>query len=326
MATTTLNRICLIVAFLGLFALCHAQSSVIPTVKSLFESRAFKNAKILLASVNSEKKEYSEALYYMGRIAVEEKKYELSIEKFESAIKVNPRNAEYHNWLGVMYGVIALDAGKIKQTYLAPKIKNEFEKAAEIDPTNIPTQWGLLTYYSKAPFFLGGSWDKAFACAAVIKKYDKAQGIRAYAHVHAGHGEIALAEKEYQEAINMEPSNYDHVFAMAEFYKERTEFGKSILLYEGVLIKNPGNMVAAFHVGAVSALSGLQTEKAIKCLTDYLTYTPRPNEPGHCDANLELGMIYEKKGDQASAKKYYRSSLQLYPGLKEAQQGLARLN
>ncbi|CAN5347588.1 hypothetical protein BH09BAC3_BH09BAC3_08340 [soil metagenome] len=326
MAAITSYRTSLIIAFLGYSLIVAGQPPAISQVKIYFEQRDFEKAKPILASIGSEHPDYADAFYYQGRIAVEEKRYELSIEKFQKAIDINPLTVEYHNWLGVMYGVVAMNSGKLKQAYLAPKIKNEFEKAAAIDPDNVPTQWGLLTYYIKAPFFLGGSGDKALACAEVISRHDKAQGIRAYALVHAGQGKIGLAETEYLQAIKMQPTQCEHVFALAEFYNEQKKFSKSIALYEDVLLKNPQNMVASFHLGKVSAHSGLQTEKGIKCLMDYLRYTPRPNEPAHCDANLGLAMIYEKKGDQVAAKKYYRSSLEQYPGLKEAQEGLGRVD
>ncbi|NOT77037.1 MAG: tetratricopeptide repeat protein [Cyclobacteriaceae bacterium] len=306
--------------------IAFGQSQVILNSKKLFEERSFEKAKAILSNVQSTHSDYAEALYYQGRIAVEERKYDLSIEKFEEAIEINPENVEYHNWLGVMYGVVAMNSSPLKQAYLAPKIKNEFEKAASIDPDNLPTQWGLITYYTKAPGFLGGSWEKALACAATITRHNKAQGIRAYALVHAGQNKTALAEKEYLEAIRLEPTTCEHVFALAQFYNDQKLFDKAVRLYEDVLNKNPRNMVASYHLGAVSATSGLQADRGIACLNQYLAYTPRPNEPGHSDANLNLALIYEKKGDNRMAKKYYESTLAIFPGMKEAKEGLARVN
>ncbi len=319
-----------IIFFITLATVCPimlmGQSTVIPRVIVMFEQRNFEGAKNLLSGIKEGSADYAESLYYDGRIAVEEKKYDLSVERFEEAIRVNPKNIEYHNWLGVMYGVVAMNSGKLKQAYLAPKIKSEFEIAASIDPNNLPTQWGLITYYCQAPGFLGGSWDKALACAQVITRNDKAQGIRAYALVHAAQNKKELAEKEYIEAIRLEPANCEHVFALAQFYNDQKQYDKAFRLYDDFMNKNPRNMVVSYHVGQVSAQSGLQTEKGITCLNKYLAYTPKPNEPGHSDANLGLAMIYEKKGDKAMAKRYYQKTLQLYPGMKEAVEGLGRVN
>ncbi len=303
-----------------------SQQSLIPKIRILFESRNFQKAKELLSGINKNSADYAESLYYTGRIAVEEKKYDLSVERFEEAIEVNPNNVEYHNWLGVMYGVVAMNSGKLKQAYFAPKIKNEFEKAAKLDPRNLPTQWGLVTYYCKAPGFLGGSWEKALVCADVITRHDKIQGKRAFAFIHAAQKKTDLAEKEYMEAMSADPSNCENVFALGQFYQEQKKYDKALLLYESVIFRNPRNMVALFHLGKASAESGLRTERGIACLIDYLKYTPKPNEPTHCDANLELATIYERKGDRLAARKYYQTSLNLYPEMKEAKEGLERLN
>ena len=296
------------------------------TFKTLFEERNFEAAKRILLGTTKSNPEYAEAQYYLGRIAVEEKKYDLSVEKFEKAIEANPRVVEYHNWLGVMYGVVAMNANALKQAYLAPKIKNEFEKAAAIDPDNLQTQWGLINYYVKAPGFLGGSWEKALASANVISRQDKAQGLRAFAFVHTAQNKMDLAEEELTAAIQQAPGDNIYIFALAKFYDDLKKYDKAFNLYEGVIKKYPDNMVAALHLGQVSARSGLQFEKGIECLSQYLIYTPRPNEPAHCDANLCLAIIYEKKGDTVLARKYYATSLQLYPGMREAKEGLERLN
>ena len=300
--------------------------SQLSTSKALFEERNFEKAKVILQSMPADQKDYAEGQYYLGRIAVEEKQYDLSVAKFEEAIELNPGVAEYHNWLGVMYGVVAIESNPLKQAYLAPRIKNEFEKAAAIDPDNIQTQWGLVNYYVKAPGFLGGSWEKALTSAKNISRLDKPQGMRAYAFVHAAQNKPDQAEKEYKSAIQAEPTNCDHVFALARFYEDQKKYDKAMGLYEGVINNYPKNMVAAFYLGQASAHSGHKIEQGIHCLQQYLLYRPKPNEPTHSVAHLSLAMIYEKKGDLPQAKKYYESSLLLHPGMREAREGLQRVN
>jgi tetratricopeptide (TPR) repeat protein len=327
MAAQAIYRIVFSTVLTILFPLIsQSQSSPISQIKILFEQRNFDASKDLLAGIKEGSGDYADCLYYSGRIAVEEKNYDLSVKKFEQAIEINPKNVDNHNWLGVMYGVVAMNSGAWKQAYLAPKIRNEFETAATLEPNNLPAQWGLVTYYIKAPGFLGGSWEKAFVCATVIRRNDKAQGIRACALIHAAQNKILVAEKEYLETIRLEPTNCEHIFALAQFYNEQKHYNKAFRLYEDLMNRNPLNMVASYHMGHTSAQSGLQTERGIICLTKYLTYTPKPNEPGHSDANLSLAMIYEKKGDRQMARKYYQTTLQLYPGMKEAREGLSRMN
>ena len=325
MATHAYFRLTLMIWLSVLPELLSGQSQL-STSRTLFEERNFEKAKSILKSIPSGDADYSEALYFLGRIAVEEKQYDLSIKKFEEAIELNSRIAEYHNWLGVMYGVVAMESNPLKQAYLAPKIKNEFEEAAAIDPNNIQTQWGLINYYVKAPGFLGGSWDKALASAKIISRLDKPQGMRAFAFVHAAQKKTDEAEREYKAAILAEPTNCEHVFELAKFYEDQKKYDKAMSLYEGVIESHPQNMVAAFYIGQISANSGYHFERGIACLNQYLMYRPKPNEPTHSVAHLSLAIIYEKKGNLRTAKRYYESSLLLHPGMREAREGLERVD
>lgn len=304
----------------------RSQTPSLSAIHKLFEARQFDAAKSQLSTIGKDSKEYPEALYYFGRIAVEERDYDLSIEMFEKAIAANPRVAEYHNWLGVMYGLVAMSSNPIRQAYYAPKIRNQFEEAARLDPGNLQTQWGLINYYIKAPGFLGGSWEKALMCAGVISKHDRIQGLRALGFIHAEQGKNSLAEKELTEALHAEPSNWDNTFALAEFYFGKKMFERAVALYQSYMERHPEHMIVAFHLGAASARSGIAVDRGINCLMHYLTYTPHPNEPAHSDAHLNLGLLYEKKGQRELARKCFLTSLILEPGLKEAREGLSRVN
>jgi tetratricopeptide (TPR) repeat protein len=144
--------------------------------------------------------------------------------------------------------------------------------------------------------------------------------------IHSAQKKTELAEKEFIEATQREPDNTENNYALAGFYSDHQKFDKAFSIYDLLLRNDPKNMVAAFHLGTMSATCGLQLDKGIHCLNQYLEYTPRPNEPSHSGANLSLAMIYEKKGDKPRAKIYYETSLKLEPGMKEAREGLARLN
>ncbi len=302
------------------------QRLLIEKSKSLFESGSYANAKSILKDIAKPSSEFAEAQYYLGRIATEEKQYELAITYFESAAKTNPSSAEYHNWLGVLYGVVAMEANPIKQAYLAPKIKNEFETAIVIEPTNIATLWGLVHYYTQAPGFLGGSWQKAFDCAKAMGKMNCAQGLCASGFVHAAQKQTALAEKEMLQAMKLDSTNFLTANYLAEFYEQEKQNEKAFLVYQKFLSRAPLHRLALFNVGRHSARFGYQTTQGIRCLNLYLTKAAKPNEPSHSNAALCLAMIYEKQGDIPMAKSYYQNSLRLEPGLKEAEERLKRLN
>ncbi len=168
-----MNRLLFLLLYFS-HQLLFGQNLSLEKSKGLFENGNYSSAKSILSAITKSSSAFGEAQYYLGRIATIEKQYPQAVDYFEKAVMTDSSIAEYHNWLGVLYGVVAMDANPIKQAWLAPKIKNEFEKAAALDPANIQTQWGLVHYYTKAPGFLGGSWKKALDCVKTIEKLNSA--------------------------------------------------------------------------------------------------------------------------------------------------------
>jgi tetratricopeptide (TPR) repeat protein len=183
----------------------HGQNLNLEKSKILFDNKSYSDAKLLLASFTISSSGFAEAQYLLGRIATEEKHFPQAVGYFEKAVGANSKSAEYHNWLGVLYGVVAMGANPFRQAWLAPKIKNEFEKAAALEPENIQTQWGLIHYYTKAPGFLGGSWQKAQACVKTIEKLNYAQGLCARGFLFEYQGDLLNAKQLYQNSLLVEP-------------------------------------------------------------------------------------------------------------------------
>ncbi len=51
----------------------------------------------------------------------------------------------------------------------------EFERAVQLDPTNVPARVDLAQYYTEAPAIMGGGLDKARQQAEQVAKYDLAK-------------------------------------------------------------------------------------------------------------------------------------------------------
>ena len=52
----------------------------------------------------------------------------------EKAVSLQPNNGEYHLWLGRTYGEKADASSFIHAAGLAKKVRNEFERAVQLDP------------------------------------------------------------------------------------------------------------------------------------------------------------------------------------------------
>ena len=287
-----------------------------------YDSGALDKAKVTLKRIQKDQQDFHRASFYLGRIAFDKEDYDAAEEYFEEAIDANDRVSDYHLWLGNTYGVVARDANVFKQGFLAPKIKNSYEKAVELDDRNIDALSGLVQYYTRAPGFMGGSWEKGLQMAEKIFLVDPAKGHSARATVYLSQEKYTLAENEYIKAAKLSD---DKILNLGYFYRKREQYNKAFDTYERLMNSDDLRVIALYQIGKTSALSGEKSVLGIESLQEYLKAEPEENQQNHAFALMRLGMIYEKIGDKKIAKSYYSQSLVKNPKQEEAKKGVNRL-
>lgn len=288
----------------------------------LYEANKLEEAKANLEDYGSRTPEFEKAQYYLGRIAFDQEDYSDAIDYFKEAIDKNDKSADYYAWLGNAYGVYTQNASKIRQGILAPKIKNNYEKAVALDPQNLDAQWGLLEYYSQAPGFMGGSIEKAIATANAILNFNEKEGYRALSSVYQRDEKYEEAEKAFVKLVELD-TNY--MASLGNFYQDRALYNKAFVLFEKMNISQPESTIAVYQIGRTSALSGQQPEKGIKALENYLTLEIQEGSPSYAAAKMRMAMIYEKTGNKMKAKSLYQASLDEDPNMDLAKEGLKRV-
>jgi len=306
-----------------LFISFSLSAQTVEQAKNLVQNKKIAEAKKLLLTVKDSNKEYADAQYWLGRIALEEEKYDDAEEYFEEAIDTNDKVAEYHTWYGNTLGTIAGDANFLKQGMLAPKMKSAWEKAVALDPSAIEPRESLVQYYMQAPAIAGGSVDKAIEIANQIVKLKPAEGHRQLGNIYYKEKRMVEAEKEFIAMTKADPA---YGSGLANFYMLQKQYDKAFNLFEDAVKKNPEDMLAIYQIGKTSALSGQKLDRGEDCLRKYLTYTPKQNEPSHAGANMRLAQIMEKRGKKSEAKKLYELAIKSDATLKEAKEGLERVS
>ncbi len=306
-----------------LFITCSVSAQTVDRAKKLWESKNLAEAKKILLTVKDDNKEYADAQYYLGRIALDEEKFEDAEEFFEEAIETNNKVADYHTWYGNTLGTIANDASFFKQATLAPKMKSAWETAVALDPAAIDPRTSLILYYLQAPAIAGGSVEKAIEMANEVKRLKPAEGHRQLGNIYYREKKFAEAEKEF---IAMTKADQTLVAGLANFYMLQKQYDKAFALFEDAVKKNPEDMLAIYQIGKTSAMSGQKLDRGEECLRKYLTYQPKKNEPSHAGANMRLAQIMEKRGKKSEAKKLYELAIKSDATLKEAKEGLERVS
>jgi len=312
-------RLLLVVAFAAPLA---AQ-----TPEQLYRDRKFPEARAAAQAMLVANKNDASAMYWIGRVADAEGKNAEAMDWYEKAVKRDDKNALYHYWLGTAVGDEAQNANKLRQPFLARKVKAAFERAVELDPKMLDPRFGLVDFYSMAPAFMGGGMDKARAQAAEILKLNPMRGHLAYARIANRERNVAAEEKALQDAIAAAPDSANPYYSLASFYRRLNRWDDAFGAYDRLMQARPNEVVAHLGWGAVSALSGRSYDRGERELKLFLTRA-NPDSVGAINmagAHFRLAQIYEKTSRPELAKASYGETLRINPQHADARKGLAAL-
>jgi tetratricopeptide (TPR) repeat protein len=292
--------------------------------EELFTQRKFPEAKAAFEARLKANGNDAAAMYYLGRIADAENRNDHAIEWFERAVKREPNSALYHFWLGSAVGEEAQQASKLRQPFLARKVKSEFERAVQLDPTMVQPRMGLVDFYSIAPGVMGGSMDKAREQAAAILQLNPMQG-------HLAHARVALREKNdsatvraYEAAIAAGPDSTAGYYGLGAFYRGKSRFADALRVYDRLLARRPDEVVAHALFGINAAIGGIEMERGERELKYFLANAPKENTTPQSFSNVHyrLGMLYDKTNRADLAQREYAEAVRWNPKNEDARKAL----
>jgi Tfp pilus assembly protein PilF len=266
------------------------------------------------------------SLIDQGRAAMARNDADTAATLFEKAVAQNPKSGEAHYLLGTAYGSQAQKAGIFGQASLAGKTKDEFEAAVALDPNLLDARYGLVEFYAMAPGIIGGSFDKAFAQAAEIKKHDPLMAHRAAAFIYTHQQKIDEARNEYRAEVREFPKSARAHIDLGVSYIVAKNFKAAADEFETALNVEPTYMPVYFRLGQGAVLTSSNYAHGEEALRKYLAYAPKSDEPSHARAHYWLGQIFEKQGKKTEAKASFETSLKLNPAQKDVAEALKRVS
>ncbi len=145
--------------------------------------------------------------------------YQRAEQYARKAVEINPDGSKAHLYLSVALGRVALDSGKKEQVQLSKEIKEEVDKALELDPTD-DIAWHVL-----------GRWHRKMATLGWIQ--------RKFADMFLGgvpkEASVDSAAACFQKAIELNPGHINHHLELGITYEEMDMKDKAIMQYEKVL-------------------------------------------------------------------------------------------
>ncbi len=236
-----------------------------------------------------------------------------------------PSNSLYHLWLGRIYGEKADTVNFMSAASLAGKVRDQFEKAVQLNPQSAEARTDLAEFYLEAPGIVGGGRDKAEAQAAALDKLNPAKADWVRGRLAEKKKDYATAEKEYRAAIDASHGGandwlnlallYRHVGRLSEMEDAINHAAAARMDEPGVLVEGADNLIRA----------GRNFPEAIRMLRRYLAEFKVEEAPAF-KAHYLLGTVFEKQGNKQAAAAEYTAALALAKDFSRARQGLDRVN
>lgn len=139
----------------------------------------------------------------------------------ETAVKLEPKVADYHWQLADIVGDMAERASVFKQFGLGRRFKQEAEAVMALDPAHIDSREGMLVFYIQAPGVIGGDRKKADQMAEEIGRIRSGAGLLARARVLTETktaGDLEGLYRQAAEAAKSASVKYEATVALLNLY------------------------------------------------------------------------------------------------------------
>jgi len=242
----------------------------------------------------------------------------------EKAVSLDPKNSQYHLWLGRVYGEKADHSSFITGANLAPKVRREFETAVNLDPKNVEARADLADFYLEAPAIIGGGNDKAEGQAVQMLSTDPAGAAIVRAKLAQKRKDYTQAEKEYRSALEISGGKAGVWLGLAKFYLQRQQYDRMEDAIQHVVSANQQNQHVFIDAADFLIRNKRDIPQAENLLRRYLAGKTVEEAPTF-KAHYLLGSLLEKNGNKAAAAQEYRAALSLASNFAPAQTALNHL-
>jgi len=242
----------------------------------------------------------------------------------KKAVALDQDNSRFHLWLGRVYGEKADRANVLAAAILAGKVRGEFERAVQLNPQDIDARLDLAEFYIEAPGIVGGGEAKAREQAQSVATVNPGREHWIYARIAEKKKDVAGAEREYHQYIDLSHSDAEAWLNLALFLRRQNRPAEM----EQAIVKLSQSPMPKLDVLVEAAemlyRGGRSYPFATELLHRYLAAGPVEAAPAF-KARYLLGLLLEKQGDKAGAADEYRASLSLARNFGTAQEALNRV-
>ncbi|MDQ6830769.1 MAG: tetratricopeptide repeat protein [Gemmatimonadota bacterium] len=244
----------------------------------------------------------------------------------ESAIAASPDNASYHLWLAAAYAEDGARANFFRQIGYTLRVRRELERAVALDPTSVDAHSEMSRFYMTASPLFGGSLQRAEAEARAIAVASPSRSHGLLGWVAHHRGDLRTAEREMRAAVAAGPDSAWGYTALAHLMSDEDRNDEAFALWQRSVALDTTYKASLFEMGQIGATTGTHLADAALALQRYVAAPPRKSDTqGIGAAHHQLGVVYEKAGRVADARREFEAALKLRPGSATYKAALARV-
>jgi tetratricopeptide (TPR) repeat protein len=210
--------------------------------------------------------------------------FKRAAEALEKAATADPRNSKYQNQLGRAYGRRAETSNPLSAPGFAVKARTAFEKAVELDGSNVEAMNDLFSYYIEAPGFLGGGLDKAEALAGRMKSVDSADYHVAMARLAERRKQPDIAERQLRRAVELAPKSALRLVELAKYLARQGRHSESDQTFAKARKAAPSSKLVLYAQAETYVESKRNLDQARFLLEEYLKGPLTPEDPSRDEA------------------------------------------
>jgi len=246
-----------------------------------------------------------------------------AVDECERAVKDDPSSSDSQMWLGRAYGLKASQINMLSAFSVARKVHLAFERAVQLNPSNVQAMSDLGQFYVAAPGVVGGGVEKAEALVPQLMALSPQKAHRILALIAKKKNDMTTAEAEFKNAIAISKSA-DAWVDLGQFYQQQGESDKAAAALESSLRANRTRTSALVDVASILTDAHRRPDLAEKALREYLASPAKTDDAPAFKVHLQLGDILKKRGDLSGAQQEYAAALALASNFAPARKAAGR--
>lgn len=224
----------------------------------------------------------------LGKALFQEGRPKEAVVALEKAVTGAPLSSDYYDWLGKAYGRVAETSSFVAALGWAKKTVRAFERAVELDPSNLEALSDVFEYYLQAPGIAGGGVEKADRVARQIGALNVAEGHWSQARLAEKRKDLAAAEREYRAAVGAAPNEVGRVLDVAAFLAAHGRYAESDALFRSAEAEHPDSAKVLYARAASYVQSKRRLGEAAALLERYLGMQTTADDPTRREASALL--------------------------------------